>query len=173
DEITAEAIAEKAGVQRRTVFRHFATKDDLLAAFWPWLNARIGAITSPQTLQELLDGPRTAFPRFDQHEAAMRVALHSRTGRDMRMGTVLDRRRHFAHALNAATAKLPAAETRRIEALAHLLFSASAWEVLKDYGGLDGAQAGETASWALELILSAVGQSHPQAGVSSKPKEKS
>ncbi|MBZ6076351.1 TetR/AcrR family transcriptional regulator [Microvirga puerhi] len=43
DEISTEAIAQKAGVQRRTIFRHFATKDDLLAAFWPWLNARIGA----------------------------------------------------------------------------------------------------------------------------------
>jgi hypothetical protein len=35
--------------------------------------------------------------------------------------------------------------------------------VLKDYGGLDGTQAGETASWALVLILSAVGSGESPA----------
>mgnify|MGYP001954181053 CR=1 FL=1 len=41
DDIGMEAIARQAGLQRRTLFRHFASKDDLLAAFWPWLNARL------------------------------------------------------------------------------------------------------------------------------------
>lgn len=157
DEIGMEAIAQEAGVQRRTVFRHFASKDDLLAAFWPWLNARIGASIAPATAQDIVDGPRQAFPLFDAHEAAMRAALHSRTGREMRMGTVPTRRRNFSRALDPALASLPAEEARKVEALAHLLYSASAWEVLKDYGGLTGTQAGEAASWALELILSAIG----------------
>jgi 8-oxo-dGTP pyrophosphatase MutT (NUDIX family) len=75
DEITTEAIAQKAGVQRRTLFRHFATKDDLLAAFWPWLNARIGVSSAPETLQGIIDGPRRTFHQFDAHEAAIRAAL--------------------------------------------------------------------------------------------------
>jgi AcrR family transcriptional regulator len=156
DEIGMEAIALEAGVQRRTVFRHFASKDELLAAFWPWLNQRIGASVAPATAQDIVDGPRRAFPLFDGHEAAMRAALHSKTGREMRMGTVAARRENFARALAPVLAQLPADRARKVEALAHLLYSASAWEVLKDYGGLDGAQAGETASWALELILSAI-----------------
>ncbi|MCJ8521869.1 hypothetical protein ABID21_005049 [Pseudorhizobium tarimense] len=86
----------------------------------------------------------------------MRAALHSRTGRQMRMATVPARRESFSAALAPALLSLPTSDARKVEALAHLLYSASAWEVLKDYGGLDGTQAGEAASWALELILSAI-----------------
>jgi hypothetical protein len=171
DEISTEAIALKAGVQRRTVFRHFATKDDLLAAFWPWLNARIGVSATPENLKEIVDGPRQAFPKFDMHEAAIRSSLHSRTGREMRIGTVAKRHANFARALAPAIASLAPAEGEKIKSLAHLLFSASAWEVLKDYGGLTGTEAGETASWALEVILSAVASGHSPADVASQMKE--
>ncbi|MCZ0737672.1 TetR/AcrR family transcriptional regulator [Phreatobacter sp. AB_2022a] len=156
DEISMDAIASEAGVQRRTVFRHFPTKDDLLTAFWPWLNALMGASIAPKDAKEIIKGPLEAFPRFDAHEAAIRASLHSRTGRDMRAGMVAGRRRHFARALAPRLADLPPVDARKIEALAHLLYSASAWEVLKDYGGLTGARAGEAASWALETILAAV-----------------
>ncbi|MEP9396427.1 TetR family transcriptional regulator [Mesorhizobium sp. KR2-14] len=157
DEISMEAIATEAGVQRRTVFRHFPTKDDLLTAFWPWLNELMGASISPEDVRDIVKGPQEAFPRFDAHEAAIRASLHSRTGRDMRAGMVASRRLRFAGALAPVLSELSPAEARRVEALAHLLYSASAWEVLKDYGGLTGAQAGEAASWALDTILSAVG----------------
>ena len=172
DEIGMEAIAQRAGVQRRTVFRHFATREELLVAFWPWLNAKIGASPAPHDMRDVIDGPRNAFPRFDAHEAAMRAALHSRTGREMRMDTVTGRRALFAGALAPVLTRLPPAEAQKVEALAHLLFSASAWEGLKDYGGLTGAPAGETASWALELILSAVSPGDHSADVTSQAKEK-
>lgn len=172
EEVGMEAIAQKAGVQRRTIFRHFATKEELLCAFWPWLNAKIGASPALNCVRDVVDGPREAFPRFDAHEAAMRAALHSRNGREMRMGTITGRRALFASALEPVLSQLPPAAAQKVEALAHLLFSASAWEVLKDYGGLTGAQAGETASWALELILSAVDPGHVKADVPSQTKEK-
>ncbi len=156
DDIGMEAIAAAAGVQRRTIFRHFENKEELLRAFWPWLNARIGAAIKPTTPEDISGGPRQAFPLFDAHESAIRGALHSRTGREMRAGTVADRRRDFSAALAPALETLSPKDRRKIEALAHLLYSASAWEVLKDYGGLDGTQAGEAASWAVDLILSAV-----------------
>lgn len=156
DEISMDAVAREAGVQRRTVFRHFPAKDDLLTAFWPWLNALIGASIAPKNASEIIEGPLEAFPRFDTHEAAIRASLHSRTGREMRAGMVAGRRLSFAGALAPRLSHLSPAEAKTVEALAHLLYSASAWEVLKDYGGLTGAQAGEAASWALETILSAV-----------------
>jgi AcrR family transcriptional regulator len=170
DDIGMDAIAAQAGVQRRTIFRHFESKEELLRAFWPWLNARIGASVKPLTPQDVCGGPRKAFPLFDAHEAAIRGAIHSSTGRAMRAGTIADRRRDFSAALAPALDKLSEAERRKVEALAHLLYSASAWEVLKDYGGLDGTQAGETASWALELILSAIssGETAADATIAAK-----
>ena len=170
DDIGMDAIAAEAGVQRRTIFRHFENKEELLRTFWPWLNARIGASVKPMTPEEISGGPREAFPLFDAHEAAIRAALHSRTGREMRAGTVADRRRDFSAALAPALDKVSHMERQKIEALAHLLYSASAWEVLKDYGGLDGTQAGEAASCALELILSAInsGETAADATIAAK-----
>ncbi|MBS7700540.1 MULTISPECIES: TetR/AcrR family transcriptional regulator [unclassified Chelatococcus] len=163
DDISMEAIAREAGVQRRTVFRHFAHKEELLMSFWAWLNQRIGASTEPETTQDVLDGPRKVFPLFDEHEAIIRAALHSRTGREMRLSTIPARRAGFSRALDPALRSLSSEKARTVEALAHLLYSASAWETLKDYGGLTGPQAGEIASWTLELVLSAIGASDPPA----------
>jgi AcrR family transcriptional regulator len=170
DDIGMDAIAAQAGVQRRTIFRHFESKEELLRAFWPWLNARIGASVKPITVEDVSDGPRKAFPLFDAHEAAIRGAIHSRTGRAMRAGTIVERRQDFSAALAPQLEALPNAQRQKIEALAHLLYSASAWEVLKDYGGLDGTQAGEAASWALELILSAIssGETAADANIAAK-----
>src|SRR5262245_48428146 len=63
DEISMEAIASEAGIQRRTIFRHFPTKGDLLSAFWPWLNKLLGASTAPATVAEIVAGPQEAFPK--------------------------------------------------------------------------------------------------------------
>jgi hypothetical protein len=113
-------------------------------------------IDSTHSVKDIVNGPQDTFPRFDAHEGAIRASLHSPTGRAMRSGIVPGRRLRFARAIAPVLENLPSAEARKVEALAHLLYSAAAWEVLKDYGGLDGAQAGETASWALETVLSAV-----------------
>jgi AcrR family transcriptional regulator len=170
DDIGMDAIAAQAGLQRRTIFRHFESKEELLRAFWPWLNARIGASVNPVTVEDIAGGPRKAFPLFDVHEAAIRGAIHSHTGRQMRAGTIVERRRDFSAALAPALETLPNPERQKIEALAHLLYSASAWEALKDYSGLDGTQAGEAASWALELILSAIslGETAADATIAAK-----
>ena len=154
-----DAIAWQAGIERHTLFRHFATRDDLLAAFWHWINARIGANPAPRELSEIVDGPRQTFPLFDSHDGAIRAALHSRTGQAMRAGTIAERRAAFHAALSTINDGLAPGEAASVEALAHLLFSASAWEVMKDYGGLSGTEAGETDSWALEVILSAIASS--------------
>lgn len=169
--IAMEAIAERAGVTRRTVFRHFPTKAALLEAFWSWLNARIGVSPTPQALADIVEGPVRTFPRFDAHEAAIRASLHSPAGREMRMGALPGRRASFAQALSPALADAAPADAARILALAHLLYSASAWEVLKDYGGLTGAQAGEAATWALEVILSAITPGKTAADSASQIKE--
>ncbi|MBI3790768.1 MAG: helix-turn-helix transcriptional regulator, partial [Gemmatimonadetes bacterium] len=50
-EFTLDAIAREADVERRTVFRHFATKEALLAAFWEWVNQRVAPRTLPASLE--------------------------------------------------------------------------------------------------------------------------
>ncbi len=153
---TLDAIAEIAGVERRTVLRHFETKEALLEAFWTWVNARLTPSTLPTTLEELIEAPRTTFARFDDEDGLIRASLHSAPGRAMRLGAVPARRRAFRAALAEVTRQLGAADRRRLEAVAHALYSAAAWETMKDYAGLSGAQAGDAATWALRHLVEAM-----------------
>jgi AcrR family transcriptional regulator len=163
EETTMDQIARASGLERRTVFRHFATRDALLTAAFQWLNDRIGSDVAPVDPAGMAAAIRSAFARMDAHDGPIRAALHSQAGRDMRALTLPARRAAFAASLAPATRHLAPAKRARIEALAHLLYSASAWEVLKDYGGLTGLEAGEAAAWALEVLLSAASGAAPAA----------
>jgi AcrR family transcriptional regulator len=165
-EVSIEAVAQEAQVERRTVFRHFETREALFDAFWTWFNARLDLTLAPAGPAELAQAPREAFARFDEAEGVIRASLHSASGRTMRARTTPGRREAFAKALGPALDGRSPEEQRRITALAHLLYSAPAWEVMKDYGGLAGTEAGEAASWALELILSAVSRDETVADAS-------
>lgn len=153
---TLGAIAEEAGVQRRTVFRHFATKEALLEAFWGWINDRITPHVLPTSLDQLVDAPREAFARFDDEEGVIRASLHTPAGRAMRRSALPVRRAAFRAALDAAELDASPEARRRLEALVHLLYSAAAWETMRDYAGLTGAQAGDAASWALRVLVDSV-----------------
>lgn len=84
-ELTLDEVARRAGIERRTIFRHFATKESLLETFWAWINERVIPRTLPGPLEELVAGPRETFARFDDFEGVIRSSLHSPTGRAMRM----------------------------------------------------------------------------------------
>ncbi|MCA1491777.1 TetR/AcrR family transcriptional regulator [Ensifer sp. NBAIM29] len=154
--MSIDAVARIASVERRTVFRHFTSKEALLDAFWEWINARLTDKTLPESLEELLWAPRQTFTRFDREEALIRASLHTSSGREMRLRMVPKRREAFHQALLEVTRGLEDNEARRVEAIAHLLYSASAWETLRDYGGLSGEEAGETVEWALRLLVETI-----------------
>lgn len=159
-EFTLDAVARKAGVERRTLFRHFATREALLDAFWNWINHRVAPRTLPASLEELQDAPRATFARFDDHEGVIRASLHSAAGRAMRAAAVPARRKAFRSALHDLSG-LGAADRRRFEAVAHALYSASAWETMRDYAGVTGAEAGDAASWAIRTLVDALAGKTP------------
>ena len=171
-EFTLDAIAATAGIERRTVFRHFATKEALLEAFWGWINHRLAPRTLPDSLPDLVDAPRETFARFDEHEGVIRASLHTSAGRAMRLASVAARRKAFRTALAAATAGASRTDRRRLEAVAHALYSAAAWEAMRDYAGVTGAEAGDAASWALSILTEAVG-GRPAARHTPTPRTRS
>jgi AcrR family transcriptional regulator len=153
---TLDGIAQLAGIERRTVFRHFPTKEDLLTAFWAWINHKVTPQALPASLEDLLAAPRNTFARFDAEEGLIRASLHSDAGRDMRLARVPARRDAFRQALREVTGKATAAERRNLECIAHALYSAAAWESMRDYAGVTGKEAGAAVSWALSILTAAV-----------------
>jgi AcrR family transcriptional regulator/uncharacterized RmlC-like cupin family protein len=168
-DVTLDAIASEARIERRTVFRHFATKEALLEAFWVWVNLRVAPRVLPETLDDLLNAPRETFARFDDQEGVIRASLHTPTGRAMRSAVIDDRRRAFSAALREVTSSATPAERRRLTAVVHALYSAAAWETMRDYAGVTGAQAGDAASWAIEVLVNFVRSRSASAPASDDP----
>lgn len=156
DELTLNGVARHAGIERRTVHRHFQTKEALLAAFWTWISERLSPRTWPRTCEELVAGPRQVFAAFDGEEGLVRASLHSAAGRDMRLAEVAERRAAFREALREAVSGASPGERRNLECIAHVLHSAAAWEAMRDYAGASGQEAGGAASWALGILTNAV-----------------
>lgn len=154
-DISMDDVAKSAGVERRTVFRHFATKEALFDAFWIFINEGMNAQTLPSTLDELVHAPIETFQQFDKKQGVIRASIHTPAGYAMRMRTITARRKAFKECFEAADMEPASENGKRAEALFHLLYSAGAWETLKDYAGLTGQQAGEAASWAMQVILKA------------------
>lgn len=155
-DFSMDEIATAAGVERRTVFRHFSNKEALLDALWGFVNEQLEAQPRPSSFDELVSGPKTAFPAFDRNAGIMRASLHTPAGQAMRLRAVPARRAAFHACLAEELKQVSAEEAEKIEALAHLLYSAGAWETLKDYAGMDGERAGEAASWAIKTLVDAV-----------------
>jgi AcrR family transcriptional regulator len=152
-DLTMAAVAEEAGVTERTVFRHFASRDQLFEAVWHWANARIARPGMPRSVEELVAGPRVMFPRFDANESLFRWFVASPQGQAVRLSVKDERQASYLALVRRARPDLGRAAQRRVAATCQLLDSSFAWQSLRDYWDMDGAEAGRAASDAIAALL--------------------
>lgn len=150
-----DALAAASGVNRRTIFRHFPTKEALLRAFWVRTNATLGVPVWPQNEADLTALPPALFASLDGIEGIVRAAHASATGREFRMQANEERLRAFGASLAEVSRDLDPKTARYLAALVQLLFSATAWLTMRDYWGLKGREAGEAAAWGIAALLAA------------------
>ena len=155
EEVTFERVAAESGIPQRTLYRHFANKDALFGAFWPWMNALIEVPQTPLSAAEITDHIPALFAAFDRQEPLVRAMLHSPHGRAVRLAHNEARRDKFAEALKAETILLSEANARRLLAGVTALCSAAGWETIKDYRGLSGAKAADAAQWSVKSLIEA------------------
>lgn len=154
EDLTFAKVAKAAAVPERTVYRHFPNREALLVAVFDWANGRIGfdgeRPTDGRAAAALV---RRVFPRFDEMAPVIRELLIAPEGLAARLSDN-DRRRRAARAVVDAEAPgLHPGDARRVAAVVQLLTAAATWQTLRDYWDMDGAEAGETAALALDLLL--------------------
>ncbi len=150
-----DELAEVSGVNRRTIFRHFPTKEDLLSAFWQSTNASLGVRFWPESERDLVALPPELFASLDGIEGVVRASHASGAGRQMRLQANAERQTAFRKSLSEVSSNLDPERAKQLEATVQLLFSATAWQTMKDYWGLTGGEAGEAAAWAIGALLDA------------------
>jgi AcrR family transcriptional regulator len=153
--LTLAHVAETAGVTERTLYRHFETRDALLAAVWSRVNESMADMANADTPRELVAQPRRLFAAFDEKPELIRAIVHTRQGRDLRLASNAKRRARFRSVVRAARPDLEEPAVTRLAAVVQLLDSAYAWAAMREYWDLDGTASGEAASDAIEILLRA------------------
>jgi AcrR family transcriptional regulator len=153
--VSFDRLAERSGVNRRTIFRHFPGKEALLAAFWQDMNASLGARVWPETEADLLTMPPALFAALDAVAPIVDAAHAPGPARDMRLMARGERQAAFRNALSDVTARLPPQRAEAVAAVVQLLFSATAAMSLRENWGLTGRAAGDAVAWAIAAVMAA------------------
>ena len=155
EEPTFASMAKEAGVQERTVYRHFPSKEELYEAFW-WMvvDARLGRTGyDAADLPALVRDIDATFRAFDGNAKLVTEMLHSRYGLAMRLRTNDRRTAMFERVVRAEVPGADARTRRRAAAVAQLLYSGAAWEMLRNYWGMDAGEAVAAVSQALTAMF--------------------
>lgn len=151
ENLSIAAVALSAGVSDRTVYRHFQTRDALVAAVWGRLMELIAVEEWNET--SLVEKPRQSFPRFDQESELMRAFLHSRGKRQAPVRPDAQSQLAMVDCLRDDLPDLDMRTLRRRAAIAQVIASPYCWEIMKNSWGFGGREAGEAAAEALEILL--------------------
>jgi AcrR family transcriptional regulator len=151
-DMTHEAIAEQSGMSVRTVFRHFPSRDVLIAATWERLKADTGT-RFPQSEAEIVEMAPDMYRRFDDHHELVRAFLFSGVGSEVRDAGAVEGREAFERALHQVTKHLPPQRRRQATAVFLALYSAPAWQLMRDRGRLSGEEAAQAVKWAMSTLL--------------------
>jgi AcrR family transcriptional regulator len=153
ESLTMAGVAARAGVTERTVFRHFPSRDALISAVLPRMQMRVGSKGFPQSADALIGMPLSLFPEFDKEEGLVRASTFSAAGREVRLAANAERQKAMRACVRDAFPGIGEPELTRLAAIAQLIDSAFGWAVMKEFWGLDGAEAGLAASEALAVLL--------------------
>lgn len=154
-DLSVPAIAARARVALRTVYRYFPTKDALLDAFceW-WISQRLQTVqyegASPQDLPRII---REHYAALDREPEVIRAMMVSRAGQQVRDRRRPRQLRSFAQALENLTARMDPSDARGALAAIHTLDTAPTWQHLREHWGLSTEEAARAAAWAASVLI--------------------
>jgi AcrR family transcriptional regulator len=153
-ELSLATVAREAGITERTVYRHFATREQLLEATWAAVNDAMDTTDFPRTAKELIQRPIKLFPAFERRRDVIRAMLASPQGRELRLSANKERQAAIRAVVKSARPTLREPAFTRVCAAVQLLGSAAGWATMVDYWSLDSVEAGRAASDAIAALLS-------------------
>jgi AcrR family transcriptional regulator len=161
DALTFRAVAERAGVGERTVYRHFPTERHLHDAVMARLEEEAGVTYEGLELASLPEITARVFSSrrsFAAHEA-IDVA------EDALLVEVDQRRRDaLLHAVTTATPTWSETKQRRVAALLDVVWSMPAYERLVGAWDFDGDDATDAITWLMSLLTQVIDEGRSITG---------
>ena len=155
--VSIPAVAREAGVSVPTVYRHFGTKRDLLAAVFPHVMRRAGLdeLVPPRSIDELGRGVRALFERVDSAGDLARAAAASPAAEQVRRVDMPARLEMSRRIADSIVPKLAPADRDRVARLLTILVSASALRVWRDHLGSTVEEAANDVEWVIAAAIAA------------------
>jgi AcrR family transcriptional regulator len=153
DEVSMAAVAKRAKVAERTIYRHFKTRAELFAAAGEWIEDNVFGYVPFSSPDELPDIFRKLCKSFDRHPHLARAIAMTRVGRTVRAGFrehLIDQHRR---AMAPLVRHLKPKEVRQAEALAAYLNNVLAWSALREDFDMSSAEIADAIDWALSTLL--------------------
>jgi AcrR family transcriptional regulator len=156
--LTFRAVAERAGVGERTVYRHFPTERHLHDAVMERLEEQAGITYEDVDLGNLADVSARVFASRRSFSAEQSVEAPV----DPTFVAADERRREaLTRAVSAAAPTWSELERRTVSALLDVLWNLPSYERLVSEWGLSGEEATGAISWVIAKVVQAVEDDEP------------
>lgn len=156
DTVGMEDLAREAGVSRRTLYRYFPTRADLIAAAGDHVRGRVFSIDPGIGDGGIAATFRAGTERMRGRPKLARALLATESGRAVRGAFRPARADAIRREVRAKAPGLPRREAERAAAILTCLCSLNAWVSLQEESGLSPEQAEEAILWALDVIQNEV-----------------
>jgi AcrR family transcriptional regulator len=151
--LSMPAVAERAGVGLRTLYRYFPSKEALLDAASQSMAAEaVTAVGGAPTVDNLGEYLRISWRGFAKHVAAVKAEHLAPAGRELRARRLPSNRRIARQALDASGIELPDTDQDRLVDLIVTITGSSTFLELVDRLGHDPEDAAALATWAVRAL---------------------
>lgn len=153
DDFRVGAVAERAGVAERTVYRYFPDRDVVHEALAEYHDAHLDLAGDVDTPEELIEVALELFPLFDEHAELIMARLNSELGRATRVEARRNRRPVIEGALAELLEPLDREEREEVVAAVFYLMSSLAWRTLNEEFAINGERTGKVVARLLRLLF--------------------
>lgn len=157
-DLTFKAVAERAGVGERTVYRHFPTERHLHDAVMQRLESEAGISYEDVDLRNIGDVTGRVFASLQRFSVRKSVD----TPQDPTfVGVDVRRREALIRAVSAATPGWSANEQQVAAGLLDVLWNVPSYERLVGEWAIDGADATRAIGWLMAKVVTAIEDDDP------------
>ncbi|BBY91143.1 hypothetical protein MGALJ_08120 [Mycobacterium gallinarum] len=152
-DLTFKAVAERAGVGERTVYRHFPTERHLHDAVMQRLESEAGISYEDVDLANIDEVTARVFASLQRFSVRKSVD----TPQDPTfVGVDARRREALVRAVSAAAPAWSAAQQQMAAALLDVLWNVPSYERLVGVWGIDGPDATRAIGWVMAKVIGAI-----------------
>ncbi|MBB3472933.1 TetR/AcrR family transcriptional regulator [Sphingomonas sp. BK345] len=151
-DLNHDVVAEVTGISRRTVYRYYADREELLAAASTRVRELAGSrVIFPDKEEDLRD-TRSIYLGLDRIAPIATLVRSTPQGRAMRLSQKAERQQSYRAATADAVKKLPEADRTLATAMLQVLHT-TPWLEMRDHWDLDGEQIARVTGWAIRVLL--------------------